>query len=199
MGKPSQKPAAPAFNAAALPVSPDAPVFGEERYARQGNCYAYALGLTGARWLQPGELGDIRTDYRRLEEDCRGLSGKDYHASFMPMLEETYKRGAACDGLIEVPGGASPGDFTIPPNHYLVAMFMKCCDLGQHRDPVLRDPDHHWYVQHPDGLWSHRTGGGKAITNLDASGRLIRDPRAMDAGSYDRFSGFFLVPRHIGR
>jgi hypothetical protein len=63
---------------------------------------------------------------------------------------------------------------------------------------LVVDPnrDYHWYRQNPDGSWSHKRGH-TAVTNVDASGRLIWDPEAANRNygsyNYSAFGGYFCV------
>lgn len=67
---------------------------------------------------------------------------------------------------------------------------------------VDADEDYHFFRQDTDGMWSHKPGG-TPVTNLDAEGRPIYDPkiasRKYDAkGSklnYDIFCSYLCVPR----
>jgi len=44
---------------------------------------------------------------------------------------------------------------------------------------VFSNDDYHWYRQNPDGTWSHKPGITQ-VTNLDASGNLIYNPKMAD-------------------
>jgi hypothetical protein len=52
--------------------------------------------------------------------------------------------------------------------------------------------DFHWYRKGRNGYWSHKPGS-TAVTNLDNSGNLIRDPRTADRGPYTDFCTFMVV------
>ena len=63
--------------------------------------------------------------------------------------------------------------------------------------------DYHWYRQDSNGWWSHKPGSSP-VTNRDASGKLIVDPKLADRDynqspndggfDYDEFVGYFKVP-----
>jgi hypothetical protein len=57
--------------------------------------------------------------------------------------------------------------------------------------------DYHWYRHDPNGMWSGKHGG-TPVDNVDASGRLISDPRAANQNfgyaNYSDWGGYFAVP-----
>lgn len=61
---------------------------------------------------------------------------------------------------------------------------------------VLANNDYHWYRQNNDGSWSHKRGLTK-ITNLDASGKSINNPRLANRNygyiNYSNFCGYYFV------
>jgi hypothetical protein len=67
---------------------------------------------------------------------------------------------------------------------------------------VDADQDYHFYRQDTNGMWSHKPGGTE-VTNLDASGRPIYDPKLADRNyttkgsslNYNIFCSYFCVPR----
>lgn len=67
---------------------------------------------------------------------------------------------------------------------------------------VDADEDYHFYRQDSNGLWSHKPGG-TAVTNKDAKGALIYDPKLADRNydekgsklDYDIFCSYMCVPR----
>lgn len=52
--------------------------------------------------------------------------------------------------------------------------------------------DYHWFRMDQSGFWSHKPGG-TAVTNVDNSGKMIKDPRLADRGRYTDFCGFMVV------
>jgi hypothetical protein len=67
------------------------------------------------------------------------------------------------------------------PGYYLIALV------------VAKGKDYHWYRQDDSGYWSHKPGHTKA-TNLDASGKVIVDPRECNLGIYS-FTNFYYAPK----
>lgn len=43
--------------------------------------------------------------------------------------------------------------------------------------------DYHWYRQDKGGYWSHKPGR-TPVKNLDASGKMIKNPAKADVGNY---------------
>ena len=66
------------------------------------------------------------------------------------------------------------------------------------------DEDYHFLRQDSNGYWSHKPGGRK-VTNLDASNKLIYDPALADFNykndgghlNYDMFCSYMCVPRIV--
>lgn len=89
-----------------------------------------------------------------------GLSmptGKDFTC---PILNDRVKRD-------------NPNIIVIPPDTK--------CPSGTRKISLVVDPykDYHFYRQDNNGYWSHKPGARNA-TNLDESGRRIKDPRFAD-------------------
>ncbi len=82
--------------------------------------------------------------------------------------------------------------------------FGDVCPAGTSKIALAVDPahDYHYYRQDADGLWSHKPGRDP-VTNRDADGNLIVDPRTAKRDNrkkgtnlnYKRFCGFMCVPR----
>jgi hypothetical protein len=79
------------------------------------------------------------------------------------------------------------------------------CPNGTSKIALVVDPDqdYHFLRQDKTGYWSQK-GGAQPVTNLDAQGHTIYDPQLAnhnhtrirgDPLNYDRFCGFFCVPR----
>lgn len=85
-----------------------------------------------------------------------------------------------------------------------VSTFQKKCPAETSKIAIVVDPkeDYHFYRQDSNGLWSHKPGG-TAVTNKDASGRLIYDPKLANRNYSDRssklnyssFCTYLCVPR----
>ena len=83
-------------------------------------------------------------------------------------------------------------DSPIPCDHYRIALVLD--KNGKHLD-------YHFYRQDLDGYWSHKTGHDP-ISNIDASGNKIYDPKKIDRNydkdnndhfNYDIFCGYYSV------
>lgn len=81
-------------------------------------------------------------------------------------------------------------------NTYKMMLFITNDDTGMYSD-------FHFYRQDKDGTWSHKRGHAFEPTKLDASGRLITDPRKSDKHfkdggnpgyNYSVYCGSFCVP-----
>lgn len=67
---------------------------------------------------------------------------------------------------------------------------------------VDADEDYHFFRQDSNGMWSHKPGG-TPVTNVDADGRLIYDPKLANRNydkkgsklNYDIFCSYMCVPR----
>ena len=75
--------------------------------------------------------------------------------------------------------------YEAPEGAYLVALY------------VCPGKSYHWYRQDPDGMWSHKPGGG-AVTREDFSGNPIYDPDYANRDlsgdhNYWQLVGFFYV------
>jgi hypothetical protein len=139
------------------------------------NCYNYATNIQTDTFAQPGRASGVYT--LTPPPDCAGVD-----------------RGAVSDGLKPVDCDSGCG-------------CRGCCDrvalavsLGS---PALRVDeagdvyewplyDYHFYRLDSNGLWSHKPGGSP-VTNRDASGNLISDPRTCNRGPYTTFCGCYCV------
>ena len=78
-----------------------------------------------------------------------------------------------------------------PPNFYKGAL------------TVNPKKQYHFYRQDQSGYWSHKDGG-RAATNLDASGKLILDPQCADRNhskenkesDFKQFCNYFCIPKN---
>jgi hypothetical protein len=87
--------------------------------------------------------------------------------------------------------------------------FTDPCKQGFSKIAIVIDPnnDYHFYRQDSNGLWSHKPGG-QAVTNLDASNKLIFNPELCNRDyrkpgdndptqlNYSIFCSFLQVPRN---
>jgi hypothetical protein len=161
------------------------PIYEPERWNKEPvltstNCYVYACndpdGHPPGFKPQPGQLGD----------SCP-----------LHMNASLVRYAVLQDGKIQgdknrlVPFICEDNQLDFVPNiagHYLVALVM------------APGHDYHWYRQDRNGMWSHKPGHTTA-TNLDASGKPIRDPRFCDMdysktkGPHYQFVMYFHCPK----
>jgi hypothetical protein len=111
------------------------------------------------------------TNYRT---DTFAQPGKAAGAMYsLPIACASVLPAAAQDGLLNKPAANNK----CPSSGHLVALV------------VAPGWDFHWFRKGPSGLWSHKPGG-TAATNLDNSGKPIKDPRVADRGPYTEFCTF---------
>ena len=129
----------------------------KEEYIKYSNCYTYAFNYVdyGNSKLQPGEIHG--TKYR--ETSCDEIINKiknDY-------LDDNIKK--------------IKFDEKLPKDRYRIALFI---DPDENRKGTKEhDQDYHFYRQDCNGTWSHKPGTNK-VTNEDASGNAIIDPKKAD-------------------
>lgn len=85
-----------------------------------------------------------------------------------------------------------------------VTNFPSKCPKGTSKIGLVvdADEDYHFYRQDSNSLWSHKPGG-TAVTNKDADGNLIYDPKLANRNytkdgstlNYDVFCSYMCVPR----
>ncbi len=85
-----------------------------------------------------------------------------------------------------------------------VTNFTSKCPKGTSKIALVVDPDedYHFYRQDSNGMWSHKPGG-TPVTNKDADGRPIYDPKLANRNydakgsklNYDIFCSYMCVPR----
>ncbi len=146
------------------------------------NCYAYAVDdLKGDRTSmpQPGERAGNSYDF---------YAGGRIDTARLQRAIEADGRGGKITFLGDTPEstlGAGKGT-------YVVALVVDAQDGIQ---------DYHWYRHDADGSWSGKSGTAP-VTNLDASGNRILDPRAANrnygsdttgALNYTEFVGYYAV------
>jgi hypothetical protein len=146
------------------------------------NCYAYAMNVKDAAKIKEcREKGQCRFHVPGKEKGHPDFSGQ---------------MGKTCSDVI----GRTMGS---EPRGYLVN-FATQCKKGYSKIAAVVDRrrDLHYYRQDSNGWWSHKPGG-TPVTNLDADGRPIYDPKLANrnydgSGSklnYDIFCSYMCVPR----
>ena len=142
------------------------------------NCYAYAMNLqrnpsTGENFplrggngrfaLQPGELAGIEANI---------LLANDPNYVVQMAIRDAEESGRTFKEI-------GKNDRVAAGNWKVALVF-------------YQGEDYHFYRQNDDGTWSHKHGENP-VTNKDASGQIITDPRAADRGDYTMFIGYYEV------
>jgi hypothetical protein len=149
------------------------------------NCFAYAFGA-----YEPPDPAKCK------EGRCDVPFHQPGRASGFPSFRE-FKR-KLCPDLVARLLGDMPW--------LKIVRFEDKCEKGWSKVALVIDPrsDYHFYRQDSNGYWSHKPGG-TAVTNRDASGRLIYDPALADrnysdkngALNYTNFCTYLSVPRFV--
>jgi hypothetical protein len=154
---------------------------GYVRTTANNNCYNYATDIQTNTFAQPGRAAGL-------------YPGKPFAQQTPPPNCADVGRGAVADGLTPVDCDSGCG-------------CRGCC----HRVALVISPgspspwadesgeptgipvyDYHFYRLDKNGMWSHKPGAG-AVTNRDASGNLISDPRTCNRYPYTVFCGCYCV------
>jgi len=166
------------------PLSGYEPLYDPDNYNQfdglknSNNCYAYAL------------------QYDELPEKC---TKQQCAAPFpQPGLSSGYPKwsdvkGKRCPDVLARVLGDIPGS--------KLARFTQKCKRGTRKVAFVVDPkeDYHVYRQDKNGYWSHKPGSME-VTNMDAMGRPIYDPRLAGRNNpdsklnYTHFCGYLCVP-----
>ena len=142
-------------------------------YVTNNNCYAYAVNNpvpTPTRSSKP-QPGYKAWGVSPASADC--------NVAYITAA-------SVADGLTYL--GATPSSTSSTPSaDYVVALVI---------DPGV---DYHWYRHNRDGTWSSKSGSEPA-NNVDASGKVIQDPRTANRNyaawvlNYTLWGGYFAVP-----
>ncbi len=165
------------------------------------NCYAYCLNL---------QKNPLNNKNFPVFPDGYCLQPGDLSGDGVEITSFDYINGSAASKIIDnVKKDAETAGFTfkettkdtpVAKNNWKVALV-----IGVY-DPVngVYSSDYHWYRQNDDGTWSHKPGKFE-VTNLDYSGKIIRDPQTADrdarkkfgiqASNYTQFVNYFEVSR----
>jgi len=143
------------------------------------NCYAYALD----------KQGPYPPDYKLQPWE---MSGNPIGDNF---TTADVRDAAIRDGLLPVKGEQGA---------YRVQTYTGDISV----DGRVVGHDYHWYRQDANGFWSHKPGHGP-VTNLDAAGKPIIDPRISARNflynggrlsvNYRTFGGELWVPKPFGK
>ena len=115
---------------------------------RSHNCYAYSMN--------------------KREAAMSGKAQPGYFSGYPPLSVEDYD----CDKFFERMKKDNPS--------IKKTTFAKRCGKGSYKvflalDTKPEDRDYHYFKQDRSGFWSHKPGG-TAVTDLDASGKKIKNP-----------------------
>jgi hypothetical protein len=139
------------------------------------NCYNYATNIQTGTFAQPGRASGLYP--QTPPPNCADVG-----------------RGAVSDGLKPVDCDSGCGCRGCCHRVALVVspgtLATKVDEAGDAYEWPLYD--YHWYRLDNNGMWSHKPGPGP-VTNRDASGNLISDPRTCDRGPYTTFCGCYCV------
>jgi hypothetical protein len=137
------------------------------------NCYSYAFGRQEEGREDKLQPGNLSGTEFKTYE-CNEIINKTY-------MDHPYMK--------KISGINEP----VPCNHYKIALVL---------DNTGEKKDYHWYRKDDNGYWSHKSGKDP-ITNLDASGKKIKNPELSDRNydkkkndkyNYNIFCGYFSVP-----
>ena len=167
----------------------DHPVFEPEKWNKDKNikkahnCYSYALNLIHK------DQGELCGKYmnKTKKNFCSML--KPQPGRYAGYVDEyKKKRIYTCKKVHKRMKKDNPLIRKLRPNQ-------KCPDGYYKMALTIREDllDYHYYRQDKSGLWSHKMGSN-AVTNKDASGKVIRDPQFADRGRYTIFCGYYMVP-----
>ena len=145
----------------------------DEANVYRSNCYGYALNLIATNTSDPYAGWLFQPGYKAGEEYTSFTKTAIIDAVEADM--EVFGRTIRSSTYSEAPGS----------NEYKIAL-------------VIASNDYHWYRQDSSGYWSHKPGLTD-ITNKDASGNLITDPRTCDRdysyADYSTWGGYYIISR----
>lgn len=173
------------------PLSGSEPIFSpgvwnnNKSIQKSHNCYAYAIGQ-----ISPSEAA-ICKDKQRTHKRCQ--TPQPGYASGHPKMRDTPVK--VCKNIMRR---------TLDDNMTTTRVgFEDKCPPGTSKIALVvdRKHDYHYYRQDSNGLWSHKPGRNP-VTNLDADGKLITDPRIASRDyrpesklNYSSFCGYMCVAR----
>jgi len=149
------------------------------------NCFAYAYNVIDKKQIE-----------KCTKENCDIPYPQPGSASGSPKFKSSKIK--TCPDMIMRNFGDNP--------IIKMAKFTDKCPAGTSKIALIvdEDEDYHYLRQDKNKLWSHKPGG-RNVTNLDASGKLIYDPSLADFNyksknndghlNYDTFCSYLCVPR----
>ena len=168
-----------------LPMSGDEPQFAKwlwsakKKFIESNNCYAYAANQFRFHRNMKAQPGNNRKyvtngEYQNTFINCKSLTDnvlKDAGKKAYSMQDEN----TACK-----------------KGTYKIMLF------------VAPDPEHndfHFFRQDKDGTWSHKQGWGYGPSKLDASGKIIFNPRTSDLNykpyNYHEYCSSMCIPKQF--
>lgn len=163
-------------------------IWNRNKYRRMShNCYSYMLND-----IKP----EMTEKCKEVYPNCRQFRpSPGRYANYHDKINghNTYNSRMKCKYLVPAVLDDNPHvthiqpDESCPKNNYKGALF------------VNNNNTYHFYRQDDTGLWSHKDAGYPA-TNLDASNKIIKDPRHADRKypnvEYPTFCSFFCIPEN---
>ena len=150
----------------------------QKRYIEANNCYAYAANqfrFWRPHKAQPGENRlKVHNTMKYVPLTCKDIT--------QAVLRDAGNGAYKCND----------------PN--------KACGKGMTKIMMVISPepgaqDFHFYRQDRDGTWSHKQGWGYGPTKLDASGKVIIDPRTCNRNygrlNYSKVCSTMCIPKHF--
>lgn len=150
----------------------------QKRYIEANNCYAYAANqfrFWRPHKAQPGENRlKVHNTMKYVPLTCKDIT--------KAVIRDAGNGAYKCND----------------PN--------KSCGKGMTKIMMVISPepgaqDFHFYRQDKDGTWSHKQGWGYGPTKLDASGKVITDPRTCNRNygrlNYSKVCSTMCIPKHF--
>ena len=150
------------------------------------NCFSYAMNV-----FDPKQVAKCKGKY-----ECNApFHQPGASAGYPPFTEDAPK---TCPNMLARIFGDNP--FT------RITDFESKCPAGASKIALILDQsdDYHFLRQDSNGYWSHKPGA-RPVTNVDAVGHLIRNPRLANYNytangdstlNYDIFCSYMCVPRN---
>ena len=164
------------------------------------NCFSYAFNMLDPRQILKC-FKDPNCNAKNPGEDCQGSCDVPFHqpGSVSGWPRFTDKDPKTCPNMIARLLGDNPS--------FLPSTFEEKCPRQTSKIALIvdEDQDYHFLRQDNTGFFSQKSGA-MPVTNLDANGHKIFDVRLAyhyfkrqnnddDPLNYDKFCGYFCVPR----
>lgn len=173
------------------PLSGSEPKYEPERWNTKKevrethNCFSYAMNI-----LDPKQISSCLTS-KNCNVPFHQPGSASGHKKFSAQKYKT------CPNMVSRLLGDNP--------ILKVTDFTSKCPRGTSKIGLVvdADEDYHFYRQDSNKFWSHKPGG-TSVTNKDAKGALIYDPKLADRNyddkgsklNYDIFCSYMCVPRY---